>query len=171
MSSVYLSSPSVEQDQQSTFHKASDSFTSNMAAGEPYDLLNTEFNGEDTLADPSMGHITPAAYRQQHDLLGLALQTDNNGLPANEVHWSKEVTEAAPYDQKQTFTGLCPIYKALLAEIQSDVNAQRAREVKHIPMERYLAEDLAERYALISLGPTQAGEEWERYSRCLCVPF
>jgi hypothetical protein len=111
-------------------------------------------------------------YRPQHGLLGLALQTYNNGLPGNEVHASKEVIEATPHDQEQIPSRLCPIHKSLLAGIPLNMDAQpgQVTESKHTPMERYLAEGLVERYALFSIGMTNAGEEWARYSGCLCGP-
>jgi hypothetical protein len=111
-------------------------------------------------------------HRPQHDLLGLALQIENNGSSGNKVHTSKEVIEATSHDQEQVFAGLCPMHEALLARVQSNMDGQpgQVRELKQIPMERYLAEDLEERYALFSLGPTSVGEEWARYSGCRCVP-
>ena len=164
-SSPHISSKKGQQDPQSTSHKASDFATSN----ETHDLFDESFLNEEHPADLSTGQ---SSHRQQHDLLGLALQIDNSGLPGNKVHASNEVSEATPHDQEQVFASLCPMHKALLAGVQSSMDGQpgQARELKYIPMERYLAEDLEERYALFNLGRTSVGEEWVRYSGCLCMP-
>jgi hypothetical protein len=137
-----------------------------------YDLLGTEFSAEDTPADPSMGYIAHAFHRQQNDLLGLTLQPFNNTIPDNEMKTSStslhNVSLHAVPDEK---IAACPVHRTLLAGLHAIAVTSRATtsEPKSmlLPMELYLAESLAERYALVSVSHSETGD-WARYSGCLC---
>jgi hypothetical protein len=112
-----------------------------------------------------MGTITHAVHRQQNDLFGLTLQTPNNSSSDDEMEISHTPLPAAP-EEKIT---ACAVHISLLAGLYADPATSRAAapgpNEMLIPMDRYLAEGLAERYALLGLGHEGTGA---RYSGCLC---
>jgi hypothetical protein len=137
-----------------------------------YELLGTDSSAEDTPADPSMGYIARAFHRQQNDLLGLTLQPFNNTIPDNEMKISSTFLhnnslQAVP-DEK---IAACPFHRTLLVGFHAIAVTSRATtsdpKSMLLPMERYLAESLAERYALVSISHLEI-EDWARYSGCLC---
>ena len=101
-------------------------------------------------------------YQQEYDLLGLVLQDSNNSQPSNGVEPFKESPEAGSQDVVST----CPIHSTTLSN--AEVLPAQGGELKHMPMDRYLAEDLAERYSLFDIGPSDNDGQWARYSSCLC---
>jgi hypothetical protein len=115
-----------------------------------------------------MGHITPSRHRQQHGVLGLTLQTTNYTLPQNAMNISDTSLQAVPEEKITT----CPVHNALLEgwHAGTAISQATAFEPKDmtLPMDRYLAEGQAERYALLSLSHPETGGEWARYSSCLC---
>jgi hypothetical protein len=170
---THVSSPVVDQDLKPTSHRAVDSLIINMA-DESDDLQSATFSNEDTLADPSTGDITYSADRQQHDLLGLSLQTAINGLSNNET---KAPNNSFHNTALQAVLGekvaACPVHKTLLAGFHASAVTGGATtsepKSKLMPMGRYLAEGLEERYALVSVSQSETGGEWARYySACLC---
>jgi hypothetical protein len=102
------------------------------------------------------------AYQQEHDLLGLALITSNDSVPDSRVDSDKEGLEARTQDN----ISACPIHRSILSNVEA--LPSQAGELKCMPMERFLAEGLAERYALLSPSYSNTGGEWTRYSACLC---
>jgi hypothetical protein len=102
------------------------------------------------------------AHQQEYDLLGLALQTSNNSQPANGVEPFKE----GPKAESQGLVSTCPVHSAILSN--ADILPTHVGELKHMPLDRYIAEGLVERYALLDVGPSDSGGQWARYSSCLC---
>lgn len=101
-------------------------------------------------------------YQQEYDLLGLALQLSNDSQTANGVEPFNEGPEA----RSQDLACACPVHSTIPSN--TEVLPAQAGELKHTPMNRYLAEGLAERYALFDIGPSDNGGQWARYSGCLC---
>jgi hypothetical protein len=142
-------------------------------ADKPYDLLGTESNYEDTSADPSMGDITYSAHRQQNDLLGLTLQMPNTCLSNNETKISnaslQNASLQAASDEK---IAACPVHNALHAKLHADTltgNGTTSEPNRVLmPMKRYVAEGVEERYALFDVGQAESGGDWARYFGCLC---
>jgi hypothetical protein len=147
-----------EQDQRSASHRAS-GFPMN---NEVNDWLDTEA----ALAEHPAGFWSEhVKHRQEQDLAGLTLQASNtNGLD-NESETSKEVIEAMTQEQ----IWACPVHAAVLSRLYGDTDLPNpSQEPAPMPIERYVAEGLAERYALLSLSQTETGGEWARYSACIC---
>jgi hypothetical protein len=132
-----------------------DSTTSNHT----YDSIDNELNteDEDNQEDCAKKHH---ASQQEYDLLGLALQTSTNRLPSNEA----DTSNVAP--QAQGHQSACPIHSGFLSN--ADAVPIQAGELKQLPMDRYLAEGLAERYALLSIGPSENEGQWARYAVWTC---
>jgi hypothetical protein len=110
-------------------------------------------------ADLPTDHVK---HRQEQDLLGLTLQASNN----SEVGISESASQAVLEEK----IAACPVHSTLLSGLQGDANALLGQGAgpKLIPIERYVAEGLAERYTLLSLSHSNTGAEWARYSSCLC---
>jgi hypothetical protein len=130
-------------------------------SNDTYDLINNELNtqDEDNQEDCLEKHVT---YQQKYDLLGLALQTPTSSLTSNEAETSNAALQAMPQGHLHT----CPIPSGILSS--ADVLHGQAGEPKQLPIDRYLAEGLAERYALVNISPSDTGGQWARYSGCLC---
>ncbi len=98
--------------------------------------------------------------RQEQDLLGLASETTNDASwRRSESDSPDEVLGAVPRDQMSA----CPIHSRILSG--QEKRPVRGEQPVHMPMDRYLAEGLVERYALLSLDD---GEQWARYFHCVC---
>jgi hypothetical protein len=148
-----------EQDQRSASHKAS-GFPK---IKDTYDW----FDAEAALAERPADFWTPhVKHRQEQDLSGLTLQASNNDILDNELETSKEVIEAIPQKQIRA----CPVHGALFAGLYGDTDLlpNPSQETGPMPIQRYVAEGLAERYALLSSNQTETGGEWARYSGCRC---
>lgn len=118
---------------------------------------NTE--DEDTIWGHTKKHLS---YQQEHDLLGLAVQTSITSLPDNTVGASNAELHVTPQDQISS----CPMHSRILAT--ADVLSSNTGEVKQMPIDRYLAEDLSDRNALLNLDPSDSAWQWARYCGCLC---
>jgi hypothetical protein len=116
-------------------------------------------NTQDHLCHTSIGHIK---HRQEQDLLGLASNTFTSSLPNNETDSSDEVLKAISQDR----ISACPVHSVILSN--ADALPAQAGEAKYVPMDRYLAEDLKERCAILNIGPSDSGGQWAIYSGCLC---
>jgi hypothetical protein len=127
------------------------------------DPVIERFSTQGTSADLS---LECATNRREHDLLGLTLQTANGSVHDNERETSKTLIETIPRGQIRA----CPLHDALIAGLHGDEEfpPEPSQASGLMPMERYLAEDLAERCALLSLNHSEMGREWARYSGCLC---
>jgi hypothetical protein len=115
-----------------------------------------ECNAQAYLLDSAMGYSKD---KQEQDLLGLATTTIHDVLPRNEVNGSGEVLEASPQDQA-TF---CAVHHSIFSN--ADKLPGQEEQLKRLPMDRYLNEGFAERYAILSLDD---GRQWARYSSCVC---
>ncbi len=162
-----ISSTAGDRGQQSVNCKVS---ASNFpASNRTHDSLDKELPTQEVGAHVSINHFsrTPG-----QDLLGQTQQTSSNRNCDDEEHRFKDVVETISSDQEWMSAASCPVHKAFLAGVHSKMDAQpgQAGELKHMPMDRYLAEGVTERYALFSLSSTSAGEDWARYSECICAP-
>jgi hypothetical protein len=101
--------------------------------------------------------------QQQHDLLGLALQTSAGRVPDDEVETSYEGPRAIDEDHIPT----CPIHRSILSN--TSIPIVPGGEQMVTPMDRYLAEGIQERYALVHVGISDSEEPWARYKDCLCM--
>lgn len=117
--------------------------------------LNEQLGGpeaQDRLANSAMKHI---AQRQEYDLLGLSLQ-----IPGNEIFQVPLRIQVSA----------CPIHNALFQEnLSSAIPMQGSAAMSMLSftsIDRYLAEGLAERYAIYSASGTG---EWARYHGCQCA--
>jgi hypothetical protein len=130
-------------------------------SNDTYDLINNELNtqDEDNQEDCLEKHLT---YQQKYYLLGLALQTPTSSLTSNEAETSNAALQAIPQGHMHT----CPILSGILSS--ADALHGQAGGLKQSPIDRYLAEDLAERYALVDISPSDTGWQWARYSGCRC---
>jgi hypothetical protein len=119
-----------------------------------------------------MEHII---HGQEYDILGLTLQSSTSVSPhANELQTSNEALQPISHEQ----ISACPVHSALVIGDHEeedpdspDIDSQRVlpcRGMGHTPIERYLAEGLAERYALFSPSQAETAGEWARYFGCLC---
>jgi len=157
----------VMRDQASTSYKASCSFTSSMAE-QPNNLVSIRFSDEDNPTGSSTEHTTHTAKRQQHELLGLALQYSST--IANDKEYKIPIPQPQALSDEKIAS--CPVHRDLLAGLSVDaaVSNGTAPDPKNtlMPMERYLAEGLAERYALFSFSYSETGREWARFSDCVC---
>lgn len=126
-----------------------------------YDSIGNELNTEDkdNQEDCSKKNL---AYQQDNDLLGLALQTSATNLPGNEMNTSNATLEAM--SQGHIYT--CLIHTSILSN--AALLPSQSEELKQLPMNRYLAEDLSQRYALVNISRSGSGEQWARYPGCLC---
>jgi hypothetical protein len=106
-----------------------------------------------------MEHIK---HRQEQDLFGLTLNTSYKSLPDIEADSCDEFLEAIPQDR----ISACPIHSSILSN--ADALPVQAGQIKYVPMDRYLAEGLKERYALVDIGSLGSGGQWSRYFDCLC---
>jgi hypothetical protein len=97
--------------------------------------------------------------KQEQDHSGLTATTTHDVLPQNEVNDSDEVLGASPQNQA-TF---CAVHHRIFSN--ADKLPGREEQLKQLPMDRYLDEGLAERYAILSLDD---GGQWARYSSCVC---
>jgi len=136
-----------------------------LSDNEIYNPFETESSTQDHLCDSSTEYMK---HRQEQDLLGLTLQTPKNSLPDNEMNTPNTLLQAVPEEKIVA----CPLHNALLAglladEVTSDGTASDSKSML-MPMDRYLAEGLGERYALLNLRPSDAEGDWARYSGCLC---
>jgi hypothetical protein len=115
-----------------------------------------------------MRSITHSVHRQQNDLLGLTLQTPNSSSSDDGMKNSHTPLLEVPEEK----IAACAVHVALLAGLHAGPATSRATapgpKEMPIPMDRYLAEGLAERYALLGLGREGTGREGARYSGCLC---
>jgi hypothetical protein len=126
-----------------------------------YDSIDNELNTEDKDNQEGYAKKHPA-YQQEYDILGLALQSSTNSLPCNEVGASNVALQAISQGHMNT----CPIHSGILPN--AEALPSQAGELKQLPMDRYLAEGLAERYALLNIDPSDSGGQWARYSGCTC---
>jgi hypothetical protein len=140
-------------------------------AEQPNNLVSIRFSDEDSPIGSSTEHTTLAAKRQQHDLLGLALQYSST-IANDKEHEIPIPQPQALHDEK---IASCPAHLALLAGLPVDaaIRDGTALDPKNtlMPMERYLAEGLTERYALFSFNCSETGREWARFSDCLCGEY
>jgi hypothetical protein len=127
---------------------------------ETYDWLDTEAALAERPAGFWFEHVK---HRQEQDLAGLTLQASNTNVLDNESETSKEAIEAMPQEQ----IWACPVHAAVLSRLSGDTDLPN-QEPAPMPIERYVAEGLAERYALLSLSQAETGGEWARYSACIC---
>ena len=113
----------------------------------------------------------PISHRQEHDLFGLSLQPEKDNLRGKDEYTAIEVTSDTSYDGDKSLSHACPIHQILLAELRSDTYSKLGQDriPADLPMERYLAEGPAERYALFRMDVLNSGEDWARYTKCLCV--
>jgi hypothetical protein len=98
-------------------------------------------------------------YQHEYNLLGLALQTPTTSLPGNK----KDTSETTPQAIFQVHKSTCPVHSRTLASAEGQVV-----QLEEAPLDRYLAEGLSERYALVNISTSDAVWEWARYSDCLC---
>jgi hypothetical protein len=144
-----------EQDQQSASRRASDFPTMR----DMYDWLDTDA----AEAEHPVGFSTE--HRQEQDLSGLTVQASTTNVLESKLDNSKEFIEAIPEEQIR----VCPVHGALFGGLYGPtVRPNPSQRTSHMPLERYVAEGLAERYALLSLNQMETGGEWARYSACLC---
>jgi hypothetical protein len=148
-----------DRDQQSASRRASNSPT----IDEIYDWHSTDTS----LAE--RGEVSRAEsikHQQRHDLLGLALQDSRDDLLDNELQSPKNSAESISQEQ----ISACPVHGALLAELQDTTRhlSSQGQGMASMPMERFLAEGLAERYTLLKISQTETEGDWARYSACLC---
>jgi len=124
------------------------------------------FDAEAALAERAGGFWSGhAKHRQEQDLACLTLRASNTNVLDNESETSKEAIEAMPQEQIRA----CPVHAAVLSRLYGDTDLPYPNEEQApMPIERYVAEGLAERYALLSLSQTETGGEWARYSACIC---
>jgi hypothetical protein len=106
--------------------------------------------------DSTMGYNED---KQEQDLFSLTTTTIHDVLPQKEVNGSDEVLEALPQNQA-TF---CAAHQNIFSN--ADKLPSREEQLEQLPMDRYLGEGLAERYAILSLDD---GGQWARYSGCVC---
>lgn len=127
------------------------------------DSVVERFGTQGTSTDLS---LECATYGQEHDLLGLSSQTAGESVRDNETEIQKRFTETMHQEEIRS----CPIHGALIARLHGDEDfpPKSSQASGLTPMERYLAEDLAERCAILSLSHSETGREWARYSGCLC---
>lgn len=133
-------------------------------------LARSGYNDEITLAGPPNEEIAHTAYKKQYDLLGLTPPTTHEYLPDEDMACSDSSLQRA-HDEK---IAACPVHGALLTKFHTerDIVSEVAREPQStltpLPMDRYLAEGLDERYALLNINHPGRGGEWARYSACIC---
>jgi hypothetical protein len=141
-------------------------------AEQPNTLSSIRFSDEDSPTGSSTEHATLAADRQQRDLLGLALQCSST--IANDKEYKIPIPQPQPQPQALPDEKIasCPVHRALLTgpPVDAAISDGPASDPKNtlMPMERYLAEGLAERYALFSFSYSETGREWARFSDCVC---
>jgi hypothetical protein len=132
-------------------------------------LAITDMRDKNTSAGPSTQYIAHAAHRQHHDLLGLILPAPNNHPLDHETNISYTPAQITN-DEKIV---ACPVHGTLSAGFYADdaIRYENAAVYKSAstpllaPMDRYVAEGLAERYTLVKVGYPGTGRE---FSRCLC---
>jgi hypothetical protein len=121
------------------------------------------FSTQETSANPSWQDV---ACEREYDLLGLALQTADGSIPNDEI----DTAEALIETRHQGQMNVCPIQTALFAQLHNveDNTPKSNQETAQLPMERYLLEGFAERYALVSIDQSGTGGDWAMYSDCRC---
>jgi hypothetical protein len=134
-------------------------------ADEFLDEEGAEFIVQGGFADVAMKH---AVHRQEYYLQGLTLQS-SNGLPGVVMQTSHEtlcnVLQAPNNTLNTSPSPNCPVHNILLAEYHSRQGP--APLAGPIPMERYLEEGVADRYAIFNLNKSNTGD-WARYNGCTC---
>jgi hypothetical protein len=118
---------------------------------------NTE--GDGTLSIHTMENLP---YQQEHDLIGLALQTSITAVPNDEV----EISHEGPRSVNDGHISICPIHHSILSSADK-LKVQEGQKL--VPIVRYLAEGLQERYALVNVETSDSEEQWARYKDCRCM--
>jgi hypothetical protein len=99
-------------------------------------------------------------HRQDQDLMGTSSGTLHDSLSSDQVDKFLEATKTASQDCVST----CPIHNSVLSNAEKMPG--QGPQLKHLPIDRYLAEGLEERYTLLKLDDEA---QWARYSGCICV--
>jgi hypothetical protein len=165
-SPIHNSSPLLKGDRTSTNHRTSNLFKSNNAGGS-YDLIGIEFINKGASTNPLIYHTTYATYRYR-DLLGLSMQSSNCLLNCTDGKVSNIILQVM-LEQKMT---PCPRHSALLSRFPTDPSISHDPPSDLTPIERHLAEGIAERCALFAVNNSETGQNArDTYSAWLCWGF
>jgi len=121
------------------------------------DMFGTTLSIVNELCESSTQHNK---HRQDQDLMGISSGTLHNNLSNDQVDKFVEATKEASQDCML----ICPIHNNVLSNAEK-MPGQGA-QFKHLPIDRYLAEGLEERYTLLKLDDEA---QWARYFECICV--
>jgi hypothetical protein len=163
----YLSPRSKAQSNNSTSREIPSSYTRTVSKEENQNLAKSnETNGPSDVELQTEDKDTRRCcirdylpYQHEYNLLGLALQTSTTSLLGNK----KDTSEAAPQAIFQVHKSTCPALSHTLASAEGEVV-----QLEEAPLDRYLAEGLSERYALVNISTSDAVWKWARYPDCLC---
>jgi hypothetical protein len=167
MTITYLSPRSKTQSNTSTSREIHSSYTRTISKEEIQNLTNrNETNGpldaesqtedKDTRRSCIKDYL---AYQHEYHLLGLAVQTSTTSLLDDKI----DTSETAPQAIFQVHKSICLVHSRTFASAEG-----QAVRLEKAPLDRYLAEGLSERYALVNISTSDAVWKWARYSDCLC---
>lgn len=105
------------------------------------------------------------AYGYEHRMLDISLRTSNS-MPDNYVAGRKVLPNTSASHSQ---ISICPIHASLLENQGHASSTLRGRRKAPVPrpIDRYLAEGPAQRYAIVNFNAPDTGE-WTRYSKCRC---